>query len=171
MYWPGSHRDLTLGIWYIPIATFIIVAMSNAVNLTDGLDGLAGLISATAFAAYGGHRPDGRAISSWVVFVSRWLEHLFGFPLVQRTSCHALHGRYWFPFTGCIAGCRISDDRPVAAAAFDRHHPDQQHRQRRTAGRLISRLHTANVSLEWLHCTIILNCSAGVKPRWFNVFG
>ena len=27
--------------------------MSNAVNFTDGLDGLAGLISATAFAAYG----------------------------------------------------------------------------------------------------------------------
>jgi len=54
MYWPGSHSVIDLGIWYIPIATFIIVAMSNAVNLTDGLDGLAGLISATAFAAYGG---------------------------------------------------------------------------------------------------------------------
>ena len=27
--------------------------MSNAINFTDGLDGLAGLISATAFAAYG----------------------------------------------------------------------------------------------------------------------
>jgi phospho-N-acetylmuramoyl-pentapeptide-transferase len=54
MYWPGSHAVFNLGIWYIPLATFIIVAMSNAVNLTDGLDGLAGLISATAFAAYGG---------------------------------------------------------------------------------------------------------------------
>lgn len=43
-----------LGGWYIPIAVFIIVGMSNAVNLTDGLDGLAGLISATAFTAYGG---------------------------------------------------------------------------------------------------------------------
>jgi phospho-N-acetylmuramoyl-pentapeptide-transferase len=54
MYWPGSHVVFNLGMWYIPLATFIIVAMSNAVNLTDGLDGLAGLISATAFAAYGG---------------------------------------------------------------------------------------------------------------------
>ena len=32
---------------------FVIVAMSNAVNLTDGLDGLAGSTSAVAFAAYG----------------------------------------------------------------------------------------------------------------------
>jgi len=53
MYWPGLNLTIDLGIWYIPLATFIIVAMSNAVNFTDGLDGLAGLISATAFAAYG----------------------------------------------------------------------------------------------------------------------
>ena len=30
-----------LGAWYVPFAVFIIVGMSNAVNLTDGLDGLA----------------------------------------------------------------------------------------------------------------------------------
>jgi len=30
-----------LGVFYIPLATFIIVAASNGVNLTDGLDGLA----------------------------------------------------------------------------------------------------------------------------------
>ena len=30
-----------LGIWYIPFAVLVIVAASNAVNLTDGLDGLA----------------------------------------------------------------------------------------------------------------------------------
>ncbi|MDG2306393.1 MAG: phospho-N-acetylmuramoyl-pentapeptide-transferase [Candidatus Binatia bacterium] len=30
-----------LGWWYVPFATFMIVGMSNAVNLTDGLDGLA----------------------------------------------------------------------------------------------------------------------------------
>lgn len=38
---------------FIPVGTFILVAMSNAVNLTDGLDGLAGVITASAFAAYG----------------------------------------------------------------------------------------------------------------------
>ncbi len=30
-----------LGIWYIPFAAIVIVGTSNAVNLTDGLDGLA----------------------------------------------------------------------------------------------------------------------------------
>ena len=54
MYWPGYPEAFDLGNWYIPIATFIIVGFSNAVNFTDGLDGLAGLISATAFAAFGG---------------------------------------------------------------------------------------------------------------------
>lgn len=32
----------SLGLWYIPFATFVIVAFANAVNITDGLDGLAG---------------------------------------------------------------------------------------------------------------------------------
>ncbi|HLF74467.1 MAG TPA: phospho-N-acetylmuramoyl-pentapeptide-transferase [Anaerolineales bacterium] len=51
---PGIQGDIELGWWYIPIAAFIIVSESNAINFTDGLDGLAGLISATAFAAFGG---------------------------------------------------------------------------------------------------------------------
>jgi phospho-N-acetylmuramoyl-pentapeptide-transferase len=53
LYWFTSEEVINLGPFYIPIAVFIIVGMSNAVNFTDGLDGLAGLISATAFAAYG----------------------------------------------------------------------------------------------------------------------
>jgi phospho-N-acetylmuramoyl-pentapeptide-transferase len=32
---------INLGIWFIPLACFVIVGTSNAVNLTDGLDGLA----------------------------------------------------------------------------------------------------------------------------------
>lgn len=39
-------------IW-IAIAVFTMIGTSNAVNLTDGLDGLAGIITASAFAAYG----------------------------------------------------------------------------------------------------------------------
>lgn len=50
---PGIRQKIDLGLIYIPIATFIIVASTNAVNLTDGLDGLAGSAAAISFAAYG----------------------------------------------------------------------------------------------------------------------
>lgn len=53
LFWFTAQQPLSLGALYIPIAVFIIVGMSNAVNFTDGLDGLAGLICATAFAAFG----------------------------------------------------------------------------------------------------------------------
>jgi phospho-N-acetylmuramoyl-pentapeptide-transferase len=41
-----------LGWWYVPFAAFVLVGTSNAVNLTDGLDGLAISIFAIAAAAY-----------------------------------------------------------------------------------------------------------------------
>ncbi len=44
---------LDIGIIYIPIAVVVIAGTANAVNFTDGLDGLAGIIVATAFMAYG----------------------------------------------------------------------------------------------------------------------
>ena len=50
---PGIRQKIDLGVIYIPIAAFIIVSMTNAVNLTDGLDGLAGATSAVAFTVYG----------------------------------------------------------------------------------------------------------------------
>ncbi|MEE8567928.1 MAG: phospho-N-acetylmuramoyl-pentapeptide-transferase, partial [Anaerolineales bacterium] len=50
---PNLPVVVDLGILYVPVAMFVIVSSCNAVNLTDGLDGLAGMISATAFAAYG----------------------------------------------------------------------------------------------------------------------
>jgi phospho-N-acetylmuramoyl-pentapeptide-transferase len=81
MYWPGIKGDFDLGIFYIPIAVLIIVGMSNAVNFTDGLDGLAGLISATAFAAYGGI-----ALIQGQVFLGRFCFTIVG----------ALFGFLWF---------------------------------------------------------------------------
>ncbi|MGQ9584035.1 MAG: phospho-N-acetylmuramoyl-pentapeptide-transferase [Anaerolineae bacterium] len=50
---PGIPQKINIGLLYIPIAMFWIVGMSNAVNLTDGLDGLAGSIAALSFACYG----------------------------------------------------------------------------------------------------------------------
>lgn len=42
-----------LGWWYIPLFIFIVVGCANAINFTDGLDGLAGGILAIAFGAMG----------------------------------------------------------------------------------------------------------------------
>ena len=55
MYWLIEHKNFDtnlylpffknaifdLGYWYIAFGAFVIVGASNAVNLTDGLDGLA----------------------------------------------------------------------------------------------------------------------------------
>lgn len=50
---PGIQERIDIGLLYIPVAIFIIVGTSNAVNLTDGLDGLAGSIAVVSFSAYG----------------------------------------------------------------------------------------------------------------------
>jgi phospho-N-acetylmuramoyl-pentapeptide-transferase len=50
---PGIPEKIDIGLWYVPIAMFVIVGFSNSVNLTDGLDGLAGNLATLAFAAYG----------------------------------------------------------------------------------------------------------------------
>ena len=52
-----KNLEWDLGVFYIPVVIFIITATSNAVNLTDGLDGLAigtvGIVSMTlAFITY-----------------------------------------------------------------------------------------------------------------------
>jgi len=81
LFWFAGEGAVDLGLWYIPIAVFLIVGMSNAVNFTDGLDGLAGLISATAFAAFGTI-----ALLQGQIFLAR-----FSFTLVG-----ALFGFLWF---------------------------------------------------------------------------
>ena len=50
---PSIRQMVNVGWIWVPIAAFIILASANAINLTDGLDGLAGIIVASAFAAYG----------------------------------------------------------------------------------------------------------------------
>ena len=44
--------EFILGYWYIPLFVAVLVFTSFAANQTDGLDGLAGGIFATSFAAY-----------------------------------------------------------------------------------------------------------------------
>ena len=46
--------DLDIGWLFVPVFILVIVATTNAVNITDGLDGLAGGLLALAFLAFGG---------------------------------------------------------------------------------------------------------------------
>ncbi len=48
---PGGS-ELALGWLIVPLFVLVVVATANAVNITDGLDGLAGGLSAIAFGAY-----------------------------------------------------------------------------------------------------------------------
>ena len=50
---PGFPDFFRIGPLIIPVTIFLMVAMSNAVNLADGLDSLAGSTSMVAFACYG----------------------------------------------------------------------------------------------------------------------
>jgi phospho-N-acetylmuramoyl-pentapeptide-transferase len=50
---PGFPEFFRIGPLIIPVTILIIVLMSNAVNLSDGLDSLAGSMSSIAFACYG----------------------------------------------------------------------------------------------------------------------
>jgi phospho-N-acetylmuramoyl-pentapeptide-transferase len=50
---PGISDRIEIGWLIVPLAWLAIVGAAHAVNLTDGLDGLAGHTAAVAFAAYG----------------------------------------------------------------------------------------------------------------------
>lgn len=70
--------NLIVGPWYIPIAAFVIVAFSNAYNISDGLDGLStGLLTICLFAFL--------ALASATLnltlasFIGIWLGTLFAF--------------------------------------------------------------------------------------------
>lgn len=52
LYLAGDHVQqipfvgrVDLGWWFVPLCMFIVVAATNAVNLTDGIDGLCGTVS------------------------------------------------------------------------------------------------------------------------------
>ncbi|HEY0965403.1 MAG TPA: phospho-N-acetylmuramoyl-pentapeptide-transferase [Candidatus Saccharimonadales bacterium] len=42
-----------IGIWIIPLFAFVVTATGNAVNISDGLDGLAGGLLMTSYGAFG----------------------------------------------------------------------------------------------------------------------
>ena len=53
LYIPFVHVSVEIGWWTFPLVLFVFLATVNAVNLTDGLDGLASGVSVPFFAVLG----------------------------------------------------------------------------------------------------------------------
>lgn len=72
---------LTLGWLIVPLFVLVVVATANAVNITDGLDGLAGGLTAIAFGAY---------------TIIAFLEQRFGLAAFCLTVTGSLLSYTWF---------------------------------------------------------------------------
>lgn len=78
LHLPVFETTLNLGILYIPFAAFVIVSFVNAVNITDGLDGLASgllLICLFAFWIIAANSFD----TPLSIFISLWIGALIAF--------------------------------------------------------------------------------------------
>ncbi len=53
LFVPGIRNEIVIGWWVIPLVMVAIMGSAHAVNLTDGLDSLAGHTAAVAYVAYG----------------------------------------------------------------------------------------------------------------------
>lgn len=62
--------SVDIGLFYIPLFVFVLVAMANSVNFTDGLDGLAGWLLLFCYTVYG------------VISYTNWLYILTAFCLI-----------------------------------------------------------------------------------------
>ncbi|SMO48101.1 phospho-N-acetylmuramoyl-pentapeptide-transferase [Melghirimyces algeriensis] len=63
---PGTEVHFELSWLYLPLLVIMMIAASNAVNLTDGLDGL---VSGTAVIAYGAYAVIGMVQSNYMVVI------------------------------------------------------------------------------------------------------
>lgn len=53
LYVPFTKIKWEIGLWLFPLSSFVFLATVNAVNLTDGLDGLAASVSVPFFLTFG----------------------------------------------------------------------------------------------------------------------
>ena len=81
MYFPFYRGEFTVGLWYFPLAVLVVVGAANAYQVTAGVDGLSGVVGATAFATYGAI-----AVVQEQVFIARFCFTVVG----------ALLGFLWF---------------------------------------------------------------------------
>lgn len=91
IYVPILNQTWDLGVFYIPITMLLVVFMTNSVNLTDGLDGLASGVTVIASVTFG------------IVFVSALYAIGFG----AQNSALLFEARVFQPlliFSGAVTG-------------------------------------------------------------------
>ncbi|MGN1227991.1 MAG: phospho-N-acetylmuramoyl-pentapeptide-transferase, partial [Christensenellales bacterium] len=87
---PFSFYEIEIGFWVVPIIFVLFLAVANAVNLTDGLDGLAGSVSSVCILTFG-----------ILIFIySNYLYNL-GYGAVQIEELKSLT-TICFAFVGCL---------------------------------------------------------------------
>ena len=75
---PLLDKTVNLGFWYVPFSALIIVTFSNAYNITDGLDGLAGGLLMLCLIAFG-IIAAGSLDTPLSIFISLWIGALIAF--------------------------------------------------------------------------------------------
>jgi len=75
---PLVDRTIDLGVWYIPLAAFLIVTFTNAFNITDGLDGLASGLLMIFLITFGVIAASSLDTPLWL-FITLWLGAVVAF--------------------------------------------------------------------------------------------
>ena len=121
VYIPVADIYVDFGIWYIPFIVFVVLAMTNAVNLTDG-PGWSGFRSDCAGDAV--FRGGGSLIRTGIrlVFLRCCVRRLSGIFGVQQESGKGVHGRYRLSGSGRRTGGGGDSDEDGAVPVDSRAH-------------------------------------------------
>lgn len=97
LYIPILGITLDFGLWYIPFSSFVIVSFTNAVNITDGLDGLASgllMICLIVFGVIASSSLD----TPLSLFIALWIGSLIAFLYFNTWPA-----RIWLGDTGALS--------------------------------------------------------------------
>ena len=106
---PFTASTVDLGVFYIPLTIFVLLAVTNSVNLTDGLDGLATCITIAVMLFF--------ALVSEAVSVSLFsyalVGALLGFLIFNRYPAKVFMGDAGSLFLGgAVSACAILNGNP-----------------------------------------------------------
>lgn len=110
---PFTQIKLDLGFWYLPFSVLVILSCVNAVNLTDGIDGLAPSVTVIVLAFFVliysmmGQYSDAS-------FAAAVAGGLFGFWLFNRYPARVFMGDTGSLFLGgCVAALAVAEGLPL----------------------------------------------------------